>query len=59
MEHRVGHFMPASLLASQLATLEPLAPDEVGMTVDAGGTPEQAVAAIRAWLALDGPASPP
>jgi gluconate kinase len=51
--------MPASLLASQLATLEPLAPDEVGMTVDAGGTPEQAVAAIRAWLALDGPASPP
>jgi gluconokinase len=59
MEHRLGHFMPASLLASQLATLEPLAPDEVGMTVDAGGTPEQAVAAIRAWLALDGPASPP
>jgi gluconokinase len=55
MEHRVGHFMPESLLASQLATLEALEPDEVGMTVDAGGTPEQAVAAIRAWLALDWP----
>jgi gluconokinase len=59
MEHRVGHFMPESLLASQLATLEPLEPDEVGITVDAGGTREQSVEAIRARLALDGPASPP
>ncbi|MER7797011.1 gluconokinase [Microbacterium sp. NPDC096154] len=32
---REGHFMPASLLASQLATLEPLARDERGMTLDA------------------------
>ncbi|OHV82432.1 gluconokinase [Ensifer sp. LCM 4579] len=28
------HFMPASLLDSQLATLEPLAPDEFGATLD-------------------------
>ena len=31
--HRRGHFMPVSLLDSQLATLEPLAADEPGVTV--------------------------
>ena len=31
---RPGHFMPASLLASQFATLEPLRPDERGVVVD-------------------------
>lgn len=31
---RPGHFMPASLMASQFATLEPLAPDERGVTLD-------------------------
>jgi gluconokinase len=31
---RPGHFMPASLLASQFATLEPLESDEPGVTVD-------------------------
>ena len=31
---RPGHFMPASLLKSQFDTLEPLAPDERGITVD-------------------------
>lgn len=33
VQHRHGHFMPASLLDSQLATLEPLAADEPGVTV--------------------------
>lgn len=33
---RTGHFMPAALLRSQLSTLEPLGPDEAGITVDAG-----------------------
>lgn len=33
MGGRSGHFMPQSLLASQLATLEPLAPDEDGVTI--------------------------
>lgn len=32
--HRRGHFMPVSLLDSQLATLEPLAPDEPGASID-------------------------
>ncbi len=39
---RPGHFMPASLLHSQLATLEPLAPDEPGVVIDV----EQSIDAI-------------
>ncbi|MDX1887549.1 gluconokinase [Mycolicibacterium sp. 120270] len=31
---RPGHFMPASLLASQFETLEPLTSDEHGVTID-------------------------
>ena len=31
---RPGHFMPASLLASQFAILEPLEPDEPGVVID-------------------------
>lgn len=31
---RPGHFMPASLLSSQFAILEPLAPDERGLVID-------------------------
>ncbi len=38
MAQRSGHFMPPRLLASQLATLEPLADDEDGLTVTAQGT---------------------
>jgi gluconokinase len=34
IEGRSGHFMPASLLDSQFATLEPLADDEPGITVN-------------------------
>ena len=35
---RPGHFMPASLLDSQFATLEPLEPDERGFVVDVDQT---------------------
>ncbi|CAJ1511051.1 gluconokinase [[Mycobacterium] burgundiense] len=31
---RPGHFMPATLLASQFETLEPLEPDEHGVAID-------------------------
>ncbi len=34
MSSRVGHYMPLSLLDSQLAALEPLQPDEAGITLD-------------------------
>ena len=40
MSGRHGHFMPASLLESQLATLEPLGPDEPGSSVDAVAPPD-------------------
>ena len=33
VQHRQGHFMPVSLLDSQLATLEPLTPDEPGVRI--------------------------
>ena len=38
---RRGHFMPLELLDSQYAALEPLAPDEPGITVDLTSTPDQ------------------
>jgi gluconokinase len=40
---RPGHFMPTSLLGSQFATLEPLAPDEPGVVVDVDRTVEEIV----------------
>jgi len=43
---RAGHFMPPSLLASQLATLQPLDDDERGITVDAVQPIETVVAEI-------------
>jgi carbohydrate kinase (thermoresistant glucokinase family) len=33
---RTDHFMPSTLLESQLATLEPLEPDEAGLVMDVG-----------------------
>jgi gluconokinase len=47
MTHRQGHYMPADLLDSQLASLEPLQPDEPGITLDATASPETIAAE---WL---------
>jgi gluconokinase len=44
LEHRRGHYMPASLLPSQLATLEPLGQDEPGVAVSAEGDPAAVLA---------------
>ncbi len=41
MSARTDHFMPLGLLDSQLATLEPLEPDEDAVVVPIEGTPEQ------------------
>ncbi len=51
MSTRPGHFMPPSLLASQLATLEPLAPDEGGLTLASRGDPERDAADVLRLLA--------
>ncbi|HKJ11144.1 MAG TPA: gluconokinase [Ornithinimicrobium sp.] len=52
MERMQGreHFMPASLLDSQLDTLEPLGPDEPGMTQDVANPPERIATAVAGRL---------
>lgn len=50
LRERRGHFMPAALLASQIETLEPLAPDEDGMIITARGTVQETLEAVRAAL---------
>ena len=47
---RAGHFMPAALLDSQLASLEPLESDEAGMTVGIDHEPGQTVREIAGTL---------
>jgi gluconate kinase len=48
--HRADHFMPPALLASQLATLEPLQPDEPGMVMDVAHPVAELVDQISARL---------
>jgi gluconate kinase len=43
--------MPASLLSSQTATLEPLEPDEVGVVLDLRASPSTLVAQAARWVA--------
>jgi gluconokinase len=45
---RPGHFMPSSLLTSQFDTLEPLGPDEHGITIDVGQTVDEIVESFLA-----------
>ncbi len=50
---RTGHFFPASLLDSQLATLEEPTPDEGVLVLDIGPAPGQLVLEIEARLDRD------
>ncbi len=50
LTHRAGHYMPASLLDSQLATLERPGPDEVVFTLDAVAPPERLCEIAQGWL---------
>jgi gluconokinase len=50
LAQRTDHYMPASLLTSQLASLEPLQDDEPGITVAGTGEPAGVVDAIVAAL---------
>ncbi len=59
LARRTGHFMPASLLRSQLDTLEPLVPDEPGAVLDATlPFPDVVDQALRAIAALSRPHAP-
>jgi len=59
IEGRKGHFFPASLLDSQLATLEPPGPDEPAITVSVDQSPERIVAEIIGRLRLTPISAPP
>lgn len=50
IERRAGHFMPASLLDSQLAALERPAADERAIVVDVAATPQAIVDEILARI---------
>lgn len=47
---RADHFMPPSLLRSQLETLEALTPDEVGVAVDVAPSPDVITRVAAEWL---------
>ena len=49
---RPGHFMPGSLLDSQLQTLEAPGADERVLTLDVASPPAEIAARAAAWLAL-------
>ena len=55
MQGREGHFMPPTLLPSQLATLEPLSEEELAagsLRLDISKPPEEIVAAVISALGL-------
>lgn len=56
---RAGHFMPASLVASQFQTLEPLQPDEHGIVLDLSRSVDELVDAYMAVSASPTPPTPP
>ena len=51
VEQRVGHYMPVSLVGSQLRTLEALQADEPGIVVSSEHPPDHVIDQIDAWLA--------
>ena len=55
MVRRTDHYMPASLLPSQLATLEPLEPDEPGVVVSVDGEAAEVIAHALTGLGLARP----
>jgi gluconokinase len=54
MTARVGHFMPASLLTSQLATLEPPNQSEHALSFDSATPVQEMVTQVRAMLPAHG-----
>jgi gluconokinase len=50
---RTGHYMPPSLLNSQLATLERLEPDEPGLTITGEGRPDDVAEEVLEVLARE------
>ena len=59
MRARANHYMPSSLLESQLQTLEPPRPDERAITLDAVTPPDQIATQAVAWLNTPAPGRNP
>ncbi|MGJ8526156.1 Gluconokinase [Halomonadaceae bacterium LMG 33818] len=53
MTSREDHYMPVSLLDSQLATLERLAPDEPGITLDANMPTQDIIANVSEFMDIE------
>jgi gluconokinase len=53
LNKRLDHFMPSTLLDSQLATLEPLGADENGVVIQLGKRPKDEVKEIMTRLHLE------
>jgi gluconokinase len=53
LEYRSGHYMPSSLLDSQLALLEPLDDDEPGASISGAGQPDAVVDELLAALSRE------
>ncbi len=56
LKTRTGHYMPASLLGSQLATLERPGADECAITLDAARPIDALADAALAWIGATHPA---
>lgn len=56
---RQNHFMPASLMASQFATLEPPGPDEAALVLDIAAPPEVLISQAAAQLGRIATCCPP
>jgi len=54
---RPGHYMPASLIDSQLATLERPEAEEYSLTLDSMLAPERLTDRVMDWLAASGGAT--
>ena len=54
LQHRDDHFMPPSLLDSQLATLEAPGADENAIAIDIALAPEAKADVVFSWLGIDG-----
>jgi gluconokinase len=57
LHSRPGHYMPASLLASQFQALEPPGTDEPALALDARRPPQDLCGAACLWLAKPGDAA--
>ncbi|RZM31398.1 MAG: hypothetical protein EOP67_33180 [Sphingomonas sp.] len=55
LAHRSGHYMPTSLIMSQLDTLEKPQPNECALTLSAGLSPDRACDVALDWILRERP----